>query len=114
MSAPPQAVAGLAWAIVGPPLLVFAALRVRRGRTVLHAGLMIAAVVENFGYRQWLAIVRTKALWTVLRPDTGWGEMTRVGFSEPVPAVAQACAPRSPSPRYTGTTAAHCSARRAR
>ena len=42
MSAPPQAVAGLAWAIVGPPLLVFAALRVRRGRTSLHAGLMIA------------------------------------------------------------------------
>jgi len=50
--------------------------------------LMVAAVVENFGYRQWLAIVRTKALWTVLRPNTGWGEMTRVGFSEPVPAVA--------------------------
>jgi len=50
--------------------------------------LMVAAVVENFGYRQWLAIVRTKALWTVLRPDTGWGEMTRVGFSEPVPAIA--------------------------
>ncbi len=50
--------------------------------------LMVAAVVENFGYRQWLAIVRTKALWTVLRPDTGWGEMTRVGFSEPIPAVA--------------------------
>ena len=50
--------------------------------------LMVAAVVENFGYRQWLAIVRTKALWTVLRPETGWGEMTRVGFSEPVPAVA--------------------------
>jgi len=45
MSAPPQAVAGLAWAIVGPPLLVFAALRVRRGRTSLHAGLMIASVV---------------------------------------------------------------------
>jgi len=57
--------------------------------------LMVAAVVENFGYRQWLAIVRTKALWTVLRPDTGWGEMTRVGFSEPVPAVAQGI--RSPS-----------------
>ena len=50
--------------------------------------LMVAAVVENFGYRQWLAIVRTKALWTVLRPDTGSGEMTRVGFSEPVPAIA--------------------------
>jgi hypothetical protein len=50
--------------------------------------LMVAAVVENFGYRQWLALVRTRALWTVLRPDAGWGEMTRVGFSEPIPAVA--------------------------
>ena len=50
--------------------------------------LMVAAVVENFGYRQWLAVVRTKALWTVLRPDAGWGEMKRVGFSEPVPAIA--------------------------
>ena len=31
---------------------------------------------------------RTWALWTVLRPQTGWGEMTRVGFearAEPVP-----------------------------
>jgi len=45
MSAPPQAVAGLAWAIVGPPLVVFAATRVRGGRTTLHAGLMIASVV---------------------------------------------------------------------
>jgi len=45
VSAPPQAVAGLAWAIVGPPLVVFAATRVRRGQTSLHAGLMIASVV---------------------------------------------------------------------
>ena len=44
MSAPPQAVAALAWAIVGPPLVVFAATRVRPGRTSLHAGLMIASV----------------------------------------------------------------------
>ena len=27
-------------------------------------------------------------LWTVLRPETGWGEMTRAGFGEPVPAIA--------------------------
>jgi cellulose synthase/poly-beta-1,6-N-acetylglucosamine synthase-like glycosyltransferase len=46
--------------------------------------LMVAAALENFGYRQWLALVRTRALWTVLRPHSGWGEMTRVGFSEPV------------------------------
>ena len=45
MSAPPQAVSGLAWAIIGPPLLVFAATRVRRGQLTLHAGVMIASVV---------------------------------------------------------------------
>lgn len=45
MSAPPQAVAGLAWAIVGPPLVVFAATRGWRRQTSLHAGLMIASVV---------------------------------------------------------------------
>jgi len=42
---PPQAVAGLVWALAGPPLLVFAATRVRGGRTSLHAGLMITSVV---------------------------------------------------------------------
>ena len=41
--------------------------------------------------------MRTKALWTVLRPDTGRGEMTRVGFSEPVPAVARGISSASPS-----------------
>ena len=45
MSGPPQAVAGLAWAIVGPLLIVVAATRVRPGRTSLHAGLMIACVL---------------------------------------------------------------------
>jgi cellulose synthase/poly-beta-1,6-N-acetylglucosamine synthase-like glycosyltransferase len=59
--------------------------------------LMAGAVAENFGYRQWLACVRARAWWTVLRPARGWGEMTRVGFAEPpaelpaeLPAVAEA------------------------
>lgn len=43
--APPQAVAGLLWAIVGPPLLVLAATRVRAGNRTLHARLMLASVV---------------------------------------------------------------------
>jgi cellulose synthase/poly-beta-1,6-N-acetylglucosamine synthase-like glycosyltransferase len=51
--------------------------------------LMIAAIVENFGSRQWLALVRTRALWTVLRPGVGWGEMTRVGFGDPPVATPQ-------------------------
>ena len=52
--------------------------------------LMVAAVIENFGYRQWLALVRTRAWITVLRPNQGWGEMTRAGFAEPIePAVSE-------------------------
>jgi hypothetical protein len=50
--------------------------------------LMVAAVVENFGYRQWLALVRAKAWWTVLHPTRGWGEMIRTGHAgDPVPPV---------------------------
>ncbi len=44
MSAPPQAQVALAWAIAGPPLVVFAATRVRAGRRALHAALMLASV----------------------------------------------------------------------
>ena len=40
-----------------------------------------AAVLENFGYRQWMSLVRAKALWTLWRGRAGWGEMTRAGFS---------------------------------
>lgn len=45
MSAPPPAVTALVWAVVGPPLLVYAATRVRNGQRRLHAGLMIAWIV---------------------------------------------------------------------
>lgn len=44
MSIPWQAYMALGLAIVGPPLLVYAGTRVRRGRIAVHAGLMIAAV----------------------------------------------------------------------
>ena len=44
-SAPPPAVAALIWAIVGPPLLIFAATRVRRAQIPLHVTLMIVSVV---------------------------------------------------------------------
>ena len=49
MSAPWQAYVALGWAIVGPPLLVYAASRVRRGNVPLHAGLMVAAVAVTLG-----------------------------------------------------------------
>lgn len=43
--------------------------------------LCVAAIVENFGYRQLLALVRLRAFWTLWRRK-GWGEMSRTGFSE--------------------------------
>jgi hypothetical protein len=47
------------------------------------------AVVENLGYRQYLSLVRVRAWWTYLRGRSGWGEMTRTGFSaQAVPAQA--------------------------
>ena len=49
MSAPWQAYAALGWAIGGPPLLIYAATRVRRGEIPVHAAIMIAAVAVTVG-----------------------------------------------------------------
>ena len=47
MSAPPQAVTALAWALAGPPILIYGATRIRRGRIALHVTLMsVIAVIE--------------------------------------------------------------------
>jgi uncharacterized membrane protein YozB (DUF420 family) len=46
---PWQAWFALCWALIGPPLLVYAALRVGRGKIPLHAALMIAAAVLTVG-----------------------------------------------------------------
>lgn len=46
---PWQAWVALCWALIGPPLLVYAALQVGRGKIPLHAGLMIAAAVVTVG-----------------------------------------------------------------
>ena len=58
MSVPWQARAALIWAIVGPLLLVYAATRVRHGRTRLHAGLMLAAVTVTVTLLVAFAFVR--------------------------------------------------------
>ncbi len=42
--------------------------------------LLVAAVFENFGYRQWNALVRARACWRLLRGSRSWGEMARAGF----------------------------------
>ncbi len=48
-AAPWQAWFALCWAVIAPPLLVYAALRVGRGKIPLHAALMIAAAVVTVG-----------------------------------------------------------------
>lgn len=45
MSAPWQAWFAVAWAVIGPPLLIYAALQVRRGAVSRHMGIMLAALV---------------------------------------------------------------------
>jgi len=92
-------------------VLSFGALLIEGRAFARYAGwrdlrrLMAGAVLENFGYRQWLALVRAGAWWTVLRGDLGWGEMTRSGFAEPaaappakLPARAAAAAPHAELP----------------
>ena len=44
--------------------------------------LMLAAAIENIGYRQWYALIRVRATWAQLRGrELRWGEMKRAGFS---------------------------------
>ena len=45
--------------------------------------LVLAAVVENFGYRQWSTFVRARAIWSLMRGERHWGEMARTGFGLP-------------------------------
>ncbi len=45
--------------------------------------LIVFGILENFGYRQMLALFKLKALWDVVRRRRGWGEMDREGFRAP-------------------------------
>ncbi len=42
--------------------------------------LLLFSILENFGYRQMLAVFKVKAFWDVLRRRRAWGRMERVGF----------------------------------
>ena len=44
MNAPAEAMAAVVWAVVGPPVIVYAATRVGGGRLALHRNLMLASV----------------------------------------------------------------------
>ncbi len=49
--------------------------------------LVFTAVAENYGYRQLIAFVRARALWTLWRGrgTHSWGQMTRAGFGSQAP-----------------------------
>ncbi len=49
------------------------------------ATLVLAAVVENFGYRQVLGLFKVKAFFDFLRRRHAWGRMDREGFRAPDP-----------------------------
>ena len=59
----------------------------RRYPSVTDLGLLLAAaVLENLGYRQLLALWRVEGLWDALRGKRGWGAMERRGFQRHVAA----------------------------
>ena len=44
------------------------------------ASIALAALVENFGYRQVNLLFRLRGIWSYLRKETGWASVQRVGF----------------------------------
>ena len=45
--------------------------------------LIVFGILENFGYRQLLALFKVKAMYDVVRRRRAWGRMDRVGFRGP-------------------------------
>ncbi len=43
---------------------------------------MLAALLENFGYRQLNGLWRIEGTWQFWRKQQGWGKMTRTGFKK--------------------------------
>lgn len=62
--------------------LLLAELQLRRFPDWRHLAVLgLAAVLENFGYRQINNFWRLRGWWQFLRGREGWGEMTRKGFN---------------------------------
>ena len=57
------------------------------------ARLVAVSFAENLGYRQYMALVRARAWWTVFCGG-GWGEMTRAGFAPPPSLTTATGGPR--------------------
>jgi cellulose synthase/poly-beta-1,6-N-acetylglucosamine synthase-like glycosyltransferase len=43
--------------------------------------LLVLAILENFGYRQYASVLRLRGYISALRRKTGWGTMVRAGFA---------------------------------
>jgi cellulose synthase/poly-beta-1,6-N-acetylglucosamine synthase-like glycosyltransferase len=54
------------------------------------AKLIVFGILENFGYRQLLAVLKIKAYWDFLRDRQAWGRMRRAGFKSDRPAPEEA------------------------
>lgn len=86
------AIAFLALSVLFGLVLSFASLLMEQRAFRRYPGwrdlsrLVLAATVENLGYRQWTSLVRVRAFVTLLRGGGGWGDMTRTGFGDPPPA----------------------------
>lgn len=44
--------------------------------------LLVFSILENFGYRQMLALFKVRAFWDVIRRRRAWGRMERAGFGD--------------------------------
>jgi hypothetical protein len=67
--------------------------------------LIVVAILENLGWRQFMALVRVRAWWTLWTGRKGghnWGEMSRAGFGPAVPG-----APPAPLALAGASDAAH-------
>ena len=59
-----------------------------------HLGvLVLAGVLENFGFRQVLSLFKVKAFWDFVRRKRHWGRMDRAGFKKHDPPATAHPAP---------------------
>lgn len=66
--------------------------------------LVLAAIVENFGYRQYNTFIRVRALFRLRTGRHSWGEMPRSGYTSTAPAPTEADALIVPLAPLSATT----------
>lgn len=68
--------------------------------------LTLAAILENFGYRQLNFAYRLRGAWRYFRKDTQWASVPRLGFQRAEPADRPAVYPKSGERRRPAASAA--------